>query len=56
MTPTIVAVHSSPTHSMSKPSQGSITLLTGVGIEGDVHRGETVKRATTWRTARWART
>lgn len=43
MTPTIVAVHSSPTHSMSKPSQGSITLLTGVGIEGDVHRGETVK-------------
>jgi MOSC domain-containing protein YiiM len=43
MTPTVVAVHSSPTHSMAKPSRGAITLLAGIGIEDDVHRGETVQ-------------
>jgi MOSC domain-containing protein YiiM len=28
---------------MAKPSRGAITLLAGIGIEDDVHRGETVK-------------
>jgi MOSC domain-containing protein YiiM len=28
---------------MSKPNQGSIRLLAGLGVEGDAHQGETVK-------------
>lgn len=43
MTATVSAVHASPTHSMTKPTQSSIRLIAGVGIEGDVHRGETVQ-------------
>lgn len=43
MSATIVGVHSSPTHSMAKPTQASIRLIAGVGIEDDVHRGETVQ-------------
>ncbi len=43
MSARVLAVHSSPTHSMAKPSRGSITLLAGIGVEDDVHRGETVK-------------
>ncbi len=43
MTASVSAVHASPTHSMAKPTQASIRLIAGVGIEGDVHRGETVQ-------------
>jgi MOSC domain-containing protein YiiM len=39
----VVAVSRSATHSMSKPNQISIRLLTGLGVEGDAHAGETVK-------------
>jgi MOSC domain-containing protein YiiM len=28
---------------MSKPNEGSIRLLAGLGVEGDAHQGETVK-------------
>ena len=43
MTGTVVAVHCSPSHAMSKPARESITLLAGLGVEGDAHMGETVK-------------
>lgn len=39
----VVAVSCSPTHTFSKPKQGSIQLLAGLGIEGDAHAGVTVK-------------
>ena len=32
-----------PTHSFSKPCRDAITLLTGLGVEGDAHMGATVK-------------
>jgi MOSC domain-containing protein YiiM len=40
---TVVAVAASPTHTMSKPTAGSIRLLAGLGVEGDAHEGVTVK-------------
>lgn len=40
---TVQAVNVSPTHTMSKPSQMSIRLLAGLGVEGDAHMGATVK-------------
>jgi MOSC domain-containing protein YiiM len=43
MTGTVVAVSRSPSHTLSKPSEGSIRLLTGFGVEGDAHMGTTVK-------------
>ena len=43
MTATVVAVHASPTHTMSKPALASIRLIAGEGVEGDAHRGATVK-------------
>ena len=43
MTATVIAVHSSSTHSMAKPAQPSLRLIEGVGIEGDVHSGAAVK-------------
>jgi MOSC domain-containing protein YiiM len=39
----VVAVARSATHTMSKPPEGSIRLLPGLGVEGDAHCGETVK-------------
>src|SRR5579862_4211044 len=39
----VVAVSCSPTHTFTKPTQGSIRLLTGLGVEGDAHLGVTVK-------------
>jgi MOSC domain-containing protein YiiM len=39
----VTAVSRSATHTMSKPNQGSIRLLTGLGVEDDAHKGETVK-------------
>ena len=43
MTPTVLAVHRSPTHSFSKRPALSIRLIAGLGVEGDAHAGETVK-------------
>jgi MOSC domain-containing protein YiiM len=43
MTPTIVAVSRSATHTMSKANQTSIRLIEGLGVEGDAHAGATVK-------------
>lgn len=40
---TVTAVSCSSTHTFSKPEQGSIRLLTGLGVEGDAHLGKTVK-------------
>lgn len=39
----VAAVSRSATHTMSKPNEGSIRLLVGLGVEGDAHLGETVK-------------
>ncbi len=43
MTGNVVAVSSSATHSFSKGNQPAITLLGGLGVEGDAHAGTTVK-------------
>ena len=43
MTGRVAAVSSSATHTMSKPNQGAIRLLTDLGVEGDAHSGTTVK-------------
>ncbi len=39
----VTAVSRNPRHTFSKPNQGSIRLLAGLGVEGDAHMGETVK-------------
>ncbi|MES1161873.1 MAG: MOSC domain-containing protein [Rhizobacter sp.] len=39
----VVAVSSNGEYRFSKPNRESITLLAGLGIEGDVHAGVTVK-------------
>ena len=39
----VTAVSRSAGHTMSKPNEGSIRLLAGLGVEGDAHLGETVK-------------
>jgi hypothetical protein len=41
--PQVLSVSISPTHSMAKMVQSEIKLLTGIGIEGDVHSGDKVK-------------
>ena len=43
MNGTIIAVSSNPKHTFSKPNRESIHLLAGLGVEGDAHKGETVK-------------
>jgi MOSC domain-containing protein YiiM len=43
MSAKVLAVSSSPTHTMRKTNQASIALLTGLGVEGDAHQGITVK-------------
>ncbi|WP_020574137.1 MOSC domain-containing protein [Actinopolymorpha alba] len=40
---TVVAVSRNGTYSFTKPNYPSITLLAGLGVEGDVHAGVTVK-------------
>lgn len=40
---TVGAVSSSGTYSFTKPNRESITLIAGLGVEGDVHAGATVK-------------
>ena len=39
----VTAVSRSATHTLLKPNQDSIQLLTGLGVEGDAHLGQTVK-------------
>ncbi|MGW4551435.1 MOSC domain-containing protein [Streptomyces violaceorubidus] len=39
----VAAVSSNGTYSFTKPNRDSITLLAGLGVEGDVHAGVTVK-------------
>lgn len=39
----VVAVHGSKVHNFSKQSRDSITLLAGLGVEGDAHAGKTVQ-------------
>ncbi len=43
MSGTVVAVSSNGEYSFTKPNRESITLLAGLGVEGDVHAGVTVK-------------
>jgi MOSC domain-containing protein YiiM len=43
MSGNVQAVSCSPTHTFVKPNQGSIRLLTGLGVEGDAHLGTTVQ-------------
>lgn len=40
---TVTAVSSNSEYSFTKPNRSSITLLTALGVEGDVHAGVTVK-------------
>ncbi|WP_329126638.1 MOSC domain-containing protein [Streptomyces sp. NBC_01465] len=40
---TVTAVSSNGEYSFTKPNRNSITLLSGLGVEGDVHAGVTVK-------------
>ncbi|MFC4121754.1 MOSC domain-containing protein [Nonomuraea zeae] len=43
MSGTVTAVSSNGEYSFTKPNHESITLLAGLGVEGDVHAGVTVK-------------
>jgi hypothetical protein len=43
MSGTVTAMSQSPTHTFTKQKQASIRFLPGLGIEGDVHQGKTVK-------------
>ncbi|WP_330348335.1 MOSC domain-containing protein [Streptomyces sp. NBC_00582] len=43
MSGSVSAVSSNGTYSFSKPNRDSITLVEGLGVEGDVHAGATVK-------------
>lgn len=43
----VLGVHLSPEHGFSKTSQPSITLLKGLGVEGDCHLGKTTQHL--WR-------
>jgi len=39
----VIAVSKSAKHTFSKETAESIVLIAGEGVEGDAHRGETVK-------------
>ncbi|MET9650824.1 MOSC domain-containing protein [Streptomyces sp. NPDC006460] len=43
MTGRVTAVCSDGAYSFSKPTRASVTLLAGLGVEGDVHAGETIR-------------
>ncbi|WP_333777424.1 MOSC domain-containing protein [Streptomyces sp. IBSBF 3136] len=43
MSATVTAVSSNGVYSFTKPNRETITLLAGLGVEGDVHAGVTVK-------------
>lgn len=41
--PRVLAVHRSTTHSFTKYAEDEITLVEGMGVQGDAHAGATVK-------------
>lgn len=41
--PVVLAVHRSSSHSFSKFAEDAITLLPGLGVQGDAHSGATVR-------------
>lgn len=43
MTPRVLAVHRSSSHSFSKFAEDAVTLVEGLGVEGDAHAGTTVQ-------------
>ncbi|MDB5900166.1 MAG: hypothetical protein JWP22_2254 [Ramlibacter sp.] len=43
MTGRVLAVHRSSSHTFSKHAEDEITLVEGLGVEGDAHAGATVK-------------
>ena len=43
MTARVLAVHRSSSHGFSKLTEDGITLVEGLGVEGDAHAGATVK-------------
>ncbi|MEU1366664.1 MOSC domain-containing protein [Streptomyces sp. NPDC005803] len=43
MTARVTAVSSDPTYSFGKPNRARVTLLAGLGVEDDVHAGQTIK-------------
>ncbi|HEY9331080.1 MAG TPA: MOSC domain-containing protein [Streptomyces sp.] len=43
MSGTVTVVSSNESYTFTKPNRESVTLLTGLGVEGDVHAGVTVK-------------
>jgi MOSC domain-containing protein YiiM len=43
MHPVVTAVSRSATHTLTKPTDDGIRLLSGLGVEGDAHQGTTVK-------------
>jgi MOSC domain-containing protein YiiM len=43
MTGLVVAVSRSPRHTLAKANTASITLVGGLGVDGDAHQGATVK-------------
>ncbi|MEU6225873.1 MOSC domain-containing protein [Streptomyces sp. NPDC047042] len=43
MSGTVVAVSSNGVYSFSKPNRDSVRLLAGLGVQGDIHAGTTVR-------------
>ena len=43
MEPVVIAVARSATHTFTKPTYDTIRLTAGLGVDGDAHRGVTVK-------------
>jgi hypothetical protein len=43
MSATVIAVSSTSEYSFTKANRAAIRLLAGLGVEGDVHAGVTVK-------------
>lgn len=41
--PKVIAVQRSDSHTFSKPAAESVTLVAGIGVEGDAHSGPLVK-------------
>jgi MOSC domain-containing protein YiiM len=43
MSPTVVSLHRNAEHTFSKESVEEVTLLAGIGVEGDAHAGATTQ-------------
>src|SRR5215204_1828444 len=41
--PVVTAVSRSSAHTFSKPNEPAITLIAGLGVEGDAHAGVTIR-------------